>query len=76
MDMTTDAEAVIQLSRPRVVEERATSIAIAWDVPPDIQCSSFIVEYRIASGPTSGPWVQYERRVPCQPGRSTYTVDA
>lgn len=76
VDMITDAEPLVQLNRPRVVEERATSITIAWDVPPSIQCSSFIVEYRIASGPSAGPWLQYDRRVPCQMGRATYTVRA
>ncbi|KAL3115899.1 hypothetical protein niasHT_007199 [Heterodera trifolii] len=74
VDMTTDAEPLVQLSRPRVVEERATSITIAWDVPPSAQCSSFIIEHRIDSEPDSGPWTQDERRVPCQHGRGTYTA--
>jgi hypothetical protein len=56
--------------RPRIVEEKATSITIAWDVPLSIQCSSFIVEYRLETG----SWQQMQQRVPCQPGRTTYTA--
>uniref|UniRef100_A0A914HBE2 Fibronectin type-III domain-containing protein n=1 Tax=Globodera rostochiensis TaxID=31243 RepID=A0A914HBE2_GLORO len=74
VDMTTDAEPLVQLNRPRVVEERATSITIAWDVPPSTQCSAFIVENRVDSGPAAGPWTQDDRRVPCQHGRATYTA--
>ena len=70
VDMSTDPEPIIQLQRPRIVEERATSITIAWDVPPAVQCSSFLVEYRVESG----PWQQMAQRVPCQPGRATYTA--
>lgn len=57
------------MQRPRIVEERATSITIAWDVPSSVQCSSFMVEYRLENG----PWMQMAQRVPCT-GRSTYTA--
>lgn len=70
MDMSTDAEQLYQIDqRPRIVEEKATSITIAWDTPSSIRCSSFLVEYRL----DNGVWQQYERRVPCEPGHRTYT---
>lgn len=68
--MSTDADRVFGLNqRPRIVEERATSITIEWDVPPSIQCSNFMIEYRLEDG----VWQQFDRRVPCQTGRGTYT---
>ena len=70
MDMSTDSDRVFGIDqRPRIIEERATSITIAWDVPQAITCSSFMIEYRLADG----VWQQSDRRVPCQTGRMTYT---
>lgn len=67
--MSTDAERSFGVEqRPRVIEEKATSITIAWDVPSSIRCSGFLVEYRL----DSGVWQQDARRVPCE-GRQTYT---
>ncbi|KAI6240848.1 hypothetical protein M3Y99_00392200 [Aphelenchoides fujianensis] len=69
-DMSTDAEPQFVLSnRPRVIEEKSTSVTIAWDVPGDSRCGSFLVEYRL----DNGAWQQYERRVPCEYGKRTYT---
>jgi hypothetical protein len=70
VDMSTDAEPLFALNqRPRVIEEKATSITIEWDVPQEIKCSSFLVEYRL----DNGAWQQHNRRVPCDYGRRTYT---
>lgn len=68
--MATDAEPLFALNqRPRVIEEKETSVTIEWDVPREIKCSNFLVEYRL----DNGIWQQYERRVPCDYGRRTYT---
>ncbi|KAI6201513.1 hypothetical protein M3Y96_00850200 [Aphelenchoides besseyi] len=70
VDMSTDAEAMFELRHPpRVIEEKSNSVTIAWDVPGDSRCGSFMVEYRL----DNGAWQQYERRVPCEYGRRTYT---
>uniref|UniRef100_A0AC35GHJ3 Fibronectin type-III domain-containing protein n=1 Tax=Panagrolaimus sp. PS1159 TaxID=55785 RepID=A0AC35GHJ3_9BILA len=75
VDMSTDGDLVTGLQQaPRVIEEKATSITIGWDTPQPIQCSSFMVEYRL----DNGVWQQSPRRIPCDPGRRSYTatVDA
>uniref|UniRef100_A0A914QG08 Fibronectin type-III domain-containing protein n=1 Tax=Panagrolaimus davidi TaxID=227884 RepID=A0A914QG08_9BILA len=75
VDMSTDGDVVTGLQQaPRVIEEKATSITIGWDTPQPIQCSSFMVEYRL----DNGVWQQSPRRIPCDPGRRSYTatVDA
>ncbi|KAI1721462.1 fibronectin type III domain-containing protein [Ditylenchus destructor] len=70
VDMSTDAERFFGVEqRPRVIDEKATSITIAWDVSPTIRCSSFLVEYRL----DNGVWQQDVRRVPCETARQTYT---
>uniref|UniRef100_A0A914BWZ1 Fibronectin type-III domain-containing protein n=1 Tax=Acrobeloides nanus TaxID=290746 RepID=A0A914BWZ1_9BILA len=70
VDMSTDADRPSMVeTAPRVIEEKATSVTIAWDVPQPISCSSFLVEYRL----DNGVWQQYDRRVPCDPGRRSYT---
>lgn len=69
--MTTDTEQIFSIEqRPKIIEEKATLISIAWDVPSSIQCSSFIVEYKLENS----VWQQNDRRVPCNRGRQTYTA--
>lgn len=68
-DMSTDAEPLLSPNRIRVIEERPTSVTIEWDVPRETKCSNFLVEYRLGNG----VWQSYDRRVPCSPGRITYT---
>lgn len=69
--MATDAEQIFNIEqKPRIIEEKATSISIAWDVPPTIQCSNFIIEYKLENR----VWQRDDRRVPCDRGRQTYTA--
>uniref|UniRef100_A0AC34QKY1 Fibronectin type-III domain-containing protein n=1 Tax=Panagrolaimus sp. JU765 TaxID=591449 RepID=A0AC34QKY1_9BILA len=71
VDMATDSDQISGLQQaPRIIEEKATSITIGWDIPSQIQCSNFMVEYRL----DNRVWQQYERRVPCDPGRRSYTA--
>ncbi|CAD5222389.1 unnamed protein product [Bursaphelenchus xylophilus] len=70
VDMSTDAEQIFGVDqRPRIIEEKSSSITLGWDVSSRIRCSNFIVEYKLENG----AWQQYDRRVPCDHGRTSYT---
>uniref|UniRef100_A0A7E4VM27 Fibronectin type III domain protein n=1 Tax=Panagrellus redivivus TaxID=6233 RepID=A0A7E4VM27_PANRE len=71
VEMSTDSDQITGLAQaPRIIEEKATSITISWDVPAPITCSNFLVEYRL----DNGVWQESPRRVPCGPGRRSYTA--
>lgn len=69
--MTTNPEQIFNIEkRPKIVLENPTSISISWDVPSSIQCSSFIIEYKLENS----VWQRDERLVPCYRGKQSYTA--
>uniref|UniRef100_A0AC35UE32 Protein-tyrosine-phosphatase n=1 Tax=Rhabditophanes sp. KR3021 TaxID=114890 RepID=A0AC35UE32_9BILA len=69
VDMSTDAEKMLELAyRPKVIEEKPSTITIQWDVDFSSKCANFVIEYKIENG----AWQDYERVVPCNPGKRTY----